>query len=82
MYLLSNTTIWWIYIYIYIYIYYLLHRELHVSARVNGHLQVVYETFSKQLYKTYIWATYMGYGGGKVGTRSRICPKGWMVWVA
>ena len=24
----------------------------------------------------------MGLGGGKVGTRSRICPKGWMVWVA
>ena len=24
----------------------------------------------------------MGFGGGKVGTRSRICPKGWMVWVA
>ena len=24
----------------------------------------------------------MGKGGGKVGTRSRICPKGWMVWVA
>ena len=42
MYLLSNTTIWWIYIYIYI--YYLLHREqLHVSALDNGHLQFVYE---------------------------------------
>jgi hypothetical protein len=36
----------------YIYIYYLLHREqLHVSALDNGHLQVVYETLSKQLYK-------------------------------
>ena len=63
--------------------YYLLHREkLHVSALGNGHLQVVYETLSKQFYKTYIWATYMGHGGGKVDTRSRICPKGWMVWVA
>ena len=63
--------------------YYLLHREqLHASALDNGHLQVVYETLSKQLYKTYIWATYMGYGWGKVGTRSRICPKGWMMWVA
>ena len=29
-----------------------------------------------------MWATYIGLGGGKVGTRSRICPKGWMVWVA
>jgi len=66
-----------------LYIYYLLHREqLHVSALGNGHLQVVYETLVKQLHKTYIWATYMGKGGGKVGKRSRICPKGWMVWVA
>ena len=72
-----------IYIEIYIYIYYLFHRkQLHVSALDNDHLQVVYETLSKQLYKKYIWATYMGQGGGKVGTRSRICPKGWMVWVA
>ena len=71
-----------IYIYIYIYIYIiLLHRELHVSTLGNDHLQVVYETLSKQLYKKYIWATYMGQGEGKVGTRSRICPKGWMVWV-
>ena len=23
----------------------------------------------------------MWQGGGKVGTRSRICPKDWMVWV-
>ena len=45
-------------------VYYLLHGELHVSALGNGHLQVVYETHSKQLYKTYIWATYMGLGGG------------------
>ena len=65
------------------YIYNLLHREqLHVSALVNGHLQVVYEnTFREQLYKTYIWATYMGLGAGKVGTRSRIWSEGWMVWV-
>ena len=42
--------------YIYIYIYNLLHREqLHDSALENGHLQVVYETLSKQLYKTYIY---------------------------
>jgi len=75
VYLLSNTTIWWI--------YYLLHREqLHVSALGNGHLQVVYKKLSKQLHKTYIWAIYMELGGGKVGTRSRICPKVWMVRVA
>ena len=62
--------------------YYLLHKELNVSMLDNGHLQVVYETLSKQLYETYIWTTYMGQGGGKVGMRSRICPKSWMVWVA
>jgi len=50
VYLLSNTAIWWIDI------YYLFHRkQLHVSALGNGHLQVVYETLSKQLYKTYIY---------------------------
>ena len=34
---------------IYIYIL-LLHRELHVSALDNGHLQFVYESLYKQLY--------------------------------
>ena len=57
---------------IYVYIYYLLHREqLHVSALGNGHLQVVYETLSKQLYKTYIWASYMG--GTAVAQWLRCC---------
>jgi len=28
-----------------------------------------------------IWAVYMGRVGGKVGTRSRICHRGWEVWV-
>jgi len=47
-----------------IYIYNLLHREqLHFSAPENGHLQVVYETLSKQLHKTCIWAT-LGRGRG------------------
>ena len=46
--LLSNTAIWWRYIYIYIYI--LLHREqLRVSVLDIGHLQVVHESVSKQL---------------------------------
>ena len=67
------------------YIILLLHREqLHVSALDNGHLQVVHESLSKQLYKhihiygLLIW----GRGGGKVGTRPRICPNGWDVWDA
>jgi len=37
----------------------LLHKvQLHVSGPDNGHLQVVHEIFSKQLYETY--ETYMG----------------------
>jgi len=70
--LLSNTTIWWRDVYI---LYYLLHREqLHVSALDNGHLQVVHESLSKQLYKqyTYLWATYMGKGGGVKGARDLV----------
>ena len=64
---------------------FLLHGEqqqLHVSALVNGHLQVVYENFCGHLYKAYMWATYMGLGGGKVVTRSRVWSENWMVWVA
>jgi len=51
---------WWRYIYIIL----LLHIEqIHVSELDNGHLQVVHESLSKQLYKhIYIWATYMGRG--------------------
>ena len=49
-----------------IYLILLLHREqLHVSSLDNGHLQVVLESLSKQLYEhIYIWAAYMGKGGG------------------
>jgi len=32
-------------------------------------------------YTKHTWAVYMGQGGGKVGTRSGICQKGWAVWV-
>jgi len=61
----------------------LLHKiQLHVSALDNGHLQVVHEILSKQLYET-IWVvyTYSGEVGGEVGTRSRMCHRGWVVWV-
>ena len=30
-------------------------------------------------YTRHTWALYMGYGEGKVGTRSRICQIGWAV---
>jgi len=48
----------------------LLHRkQLHVSALDNGHLQVVHESLSKQLYKhIYIYIyIYMGYLHGEGG---------------
>ena len=56
MYLLSNTTIWWRYI------YYLLHREqLHVSALDNGRLQVVMKhlvsSYTKHIYGLLIWGS-------------------------
>ena len=61
--------------------YILLHKvQLHVSALDNGHLQVVHEILSRQLYAT-IWVVYSGEVGGEVGTRSRMCHGGWVVWV-
>jgi len=62
---MSNTTMWWRYIYILLLL--LLHRELHVSALDNDHLQVVHESLSKKLYKhIYIWAIYTAKVGGGV----------------
>jgi len=46
----------------------------------KGHLQVVHGKRIKQLYKKYMGCLY-GVERGKVGTRSRICQKGWAVWV-
>jgi len=48
-------------------------QELHVSALVNDHLQVVYENsfvgiYTKHICELLIW----GLGGGKVGTRSHV----------
>ena len=48
-------------------------------------VMAIFKLYMKHLVSSYtkhISATYIGKGGGKVGTRSRICPKGWMVWVA
>jgi len=44
----------------------------------------IFRLYMKYLLSSYTkrkWAVYMGKGGGKVGTRSRICWKGWAVWV-
>jgi len=46
----------------------LLHKvQLHVWVLDNGHLQVVHEIPSKQLFET-IWVVYSGEVGGEVGT--------------
>jgi len=48
-----------------VYIVFHLHKvQLHVSALDNGHLQVVHEILSKQLYKTYIGCIH---GAGRRG---------------
>ena len=41
-------------------------------------IMVIFRLYMKYLlssYKKHTWAVYMVYGGGKVGTRSRICQK-------
>jgi len=53
----------------------LLHKvQLHVSALDNGHLQVVHEILSKQLYRA-ITGCIQWYSTGEVGTRSRMCQE-------
>jgi len=32
-------------------------------------------------YTGFIWVVYSGEVGGEVGTRSRLCHRGWVVWV-
>ena len=50
----------------------LLHKvQLHILVLNNGHLQVVHEILSKQLYET-IWVAQSGEVGGEVGTRSHV----------
>jgi len=47
-------------------------------------IMAIFRLYIKYLLSSYtkhIWAVYMFQGGGKVGTRSRICQKGWAVWV-
>jgi len=47
-------------------------------------IMVIFRLCMKYLLSSYTkhtWAVYMGQGGGKVGTRSRICQKGWSVLV-
>ena len=45
-------------------------------------IMAIFRLYMKYLLSSYTkrtWAVYMGKGGGKVGTRSRICEKGWAV---
>ena len=47
-------------------------------------IMAIFRLYMKYLLSSYTkhtWAVYMGYGVGKVGTSSRICQKGWAVWV-
>ena len=47
-------------------------------------IMAIFRLYMKYLLSSYTKHTrvlYMGYGGGKVGTRSRICRRGWAVWV-
>jgi len=62
--------------------YNLLHKEqLHVSALFVGHLQVdKWETLVGS-YTRLVWVVYSGVVRGGVGTRSRMCCVGRVVWV-
>ena len=47
-------------------------------------IMAIFRLYMKYLlsnYTKHTWAVYMGWGGGIVGTRSRICQKVWAVWV-
>jgi hypothetical protein len=47
-------------------------------------IMAIFRLYMKYLLNSYTkhtWVVYMGKGGDKVGTRSRICQKGWAVWV-
>ena len=47
-------------------------------------IMAIFRLYMKYLLSSYTkhtWVVYMGKGGGKVGMRSRICQKGWAVWV-
>jgi hypothetical protein len=68
-----------LYLIVGVYIVFLLHKvQLHVSAPDNGHLQVVNEILSKQLYKL-IWAIYIGRVGDLLGGHEISCMS--EVWV-
>ena len=64
------------------YVYNLLHKEqLHVSALFIGHLQVYKRKNLVSSYTRVMWGVYSGEVRGEVGTRSRMCCVGWVVWV-
>jgi len=47
-------------------------------------IMAIFRLYMKYLLNSctkYTWVVYMGKGGVEVGTRSRICQKGWAVWV-
>jgi len=44
-------------------------------------IMAIFRLYMKYLLSSYANHVYMGKGGGKVGTRSRICQEVWAVWV-
>ena len=66
-----------IYLMLEVYIILLLKVQLHVSALNNGHLQVVHDILSKQLYETYMGCIQWG-GRGRGGHEiSYVSEFGW-----
>jgi len=47
-------------------------------------IMAIFSLYMKYLLSSYTkhtWVVYMGYGESKLGTRFRICHKGWALWV-
>ena len=59
----------------------LLHKKLHVSTLYNDHLQVEKRKKLVGSCTRLMWVVYSGEVRGEVGTRSRMCCVGWVVWV-
>jgi len=83
--LLSNTTIWWIYIYKIYYVennYMFRHYIVAIFRLYMKHLESSYTNIYMYIYIYVLLIWGRGGGGGIVGTRSHICQNGWDVWVA
>jgi len=73
--LLFNGLSSYIYIIYYIENNYMFRRLIMAIFRL--YMKHSVRSYTKHIYGLLIWEQ----GGGKLDTRSRICPKGWVVWV-